>query len=96
MIHVVGSMLGCLFGILHIARRNLHRLRCNQHKNGQNNVFHNTIIHPFDFSGSNNPPWKPVILLGLSIATASKPQNQAADREKTQAQGDQVINKNAC
>ncbi len=31
--------------ITHIAWRSLQRLRCEQYKNGQKNVFHNTIIH---------------------------------------------------
>jgi len=31
--------------IIYITHRGLQRLRCNQYKNGQKNVFHNTIIH---------------------------------------------------
>ena len=36
--------------ITHIAGRSLQRLRCEQYKNGQKNVFHNTIIHLYAFS----------------------------------------------
>jgi len=49
-IHDMGTAMRCWLGIMHIARQNPHRLRRNQYKNGQENIFHNTIIIHYAFS----------------------------------------------
>ena len=43
--HVTLLAVARILTITHVARRSLQRLRCEQYKNGQKNVFHNTIIH---------------------------------------------------
>jgi len=43
--HVSMWALRCSLVIAHIAQRSPQRLRRQQYKNGQKNVFHSTIIH---------------------------------------------------
>ena len=43
--HISMLAVTCILTIKHIAGRSLQRLRCKQYKNGQKNVFHNTILH---------------------------------------------------